>query len=148
MSFAPPPPENSATTSFNHFASPRKYHLVVAVLPAQHCGWDKQQRARTHPETRQEIAATAACKFANKLDSTSTNLLRLQVAYDGADVGQDLLDEGHHFTGLHLYEVPPAFLCDLDERVARHVLNAVVRLWKKAQYSGFACFFVTKNAPF
>jgi len=62
-------------------------------------------------------------------DASGTDLLRLQVADDGVDVVEDLVDEGHHLAHLDLDEVPPALLGDLDEGVARHVLHAVVRLW-------------------
>lgn len=57
-----------------------------------------------------------------------TDLLRLQVADDGVNVIEDLVDEGHDLPDLHLNKMPPAFLGNLDERVACHVLHAVMRL--------------------
>lgn len=56
------------------------------------------------------------------------NLLRLQVTNDSVDVIEDLVDEGHDLPDLHLNKMSPALLCNLDERVARHVLHTVMRL--------------------
>ena len=47
----------------------------------------------------------------------------LQVADDGVDVDEQLVDEGHDFADLDLDELSPALLSDLDERVASHVLK-------------------------
>ena len=54
------------------------------------------------------------------------HLMGLQVAHDGSDVIEDLLNERHHLQLLHLHKMPPTLLSYLDERVARHVLNTVV----------------------
>ena len=50
-------------------------------------------------------------------------LLRLQIADDGVDVGQELVNEGHDLADLDLNKLTPAFLRDLDECVASHVLK-------------------------
>ena len=47
----------------------------------------------------------------------------LQVADDGVDVDEELIDEGHDLAHLDLNELAPALLRDLDERVASHVLK-------------------------
>ena len=56
------------------------------------------------------------------------DLLGLQVADDRVDVAQEFIDKGHHFADLDLNELPATLLGDLDERVARHVLDALVGL--------------------
>ncbi len=57
-----------------------------------------------------------------------TDLLRLEVTDDGVDVVQDLVYEGHHLSHLHLDEVAPALLGNLDEGVTSHVLNTIMGL--------------------
>jgi hypothetical protein len=54
-------------------------------------------------------------------------LLRLQITNDCTNAGQNLLDERHHLTNLHLHKMPPALECNFNERVASHVLDTVVR---------------------
>lgn len=56
------------------------------------------------------------------------DLLRLQVTDDGVDVVQDLVNEGHHFSHLHLDKMTPALLGDLYESVTGHVLNTIMGL--------------------
>ena len=56
------------------------------------------------------------------------HLMRLQVADDRVDVVNDLLDEGHVLAKLNRDKVAATLLSDLDERVARHVLNSLVGL--------------------
>ena len=57
-----------------------------------------------------------------------TDLLRLKVTDDGVDVVENLVDEGHHLSHLHLDKMAPALLGDLDEGVTGHVLNTIVGL--------------------
>ena len=56
------------------------------------------------------------------------DLVRLEVADDGSDVVEDLFDERHHLQLLDLHEMAATLLSYLDERVASHVLDAVVGL--------------------
>lgn len=53
-------------------------------------------------------------------------LLGLQVTDDGVDIVEDLINEGHHLSHLHLHEMPSALLSDLNECVTCHVLNSIV----------------------
>ena len=55
-------------------------------------------------------------------------MLRLEIADDRVDVAEQLVDEGHHLPHLDLDELPPALLCNLDERIASHVLDTLVSL--------------------
>ena len=57
-------------------------------------------------------------------------LLWLQITDDGVDAVEDFLNEGHDLPDLHLHKVTPAFLCDLDESVAGHVLYTIMGLCK------------------
>ncbi len=50
-------------------------------------------------------------------------LLRLQIADDGVDVGQELVNEGHDLADLNLDKLAPTFLRDFNESVASHVLK-------------------------
>lgn len=59
-------------------------------------------------------------------------LLWLQIADDGREVVQDLLYEGLRFAELDYHEMTAALVSDLDERIAGHVLHALVRLYKNA----------------
>ena len=56
------------------------------------------------------------------------DLLRAQVDRYAAEVADNLVNEGLVLTRLERDEVSPARLCDLDERVARHVLHACALL--------------------
>ena len=56
------------------------------------------------------------------------DLVRLEIADDGSDVVEDLLDERHHLQLLNLHEMAATLLSYLDERVASHVLDTVVGL--------------------
>lgn len=57
-----------------------------------------------------------------------SDLLRLQVADDGVDVVEDLVDERHHLAHLDLNKMAPTLLCNLDKGVTGHVLHAVMSL--------------------
>lgn len=56
------------------------------------------------------------------------DLLWLEVTDDGVNVVEDLVDERHHLSHLHLDEVAPALLSDLDECVTGHILNSIMGL--------------------
>ena len=56
------------------------------------------------------------------------DLLWLKITNNSIDTGQNLFDEWHHFSDLDLNEMAPTLLRDFDERIAGHVLNAVVSL--------------------
>ena len=71
---------------------------------------------------------TQSCVDDDRRSGGGTDLLWLQVADDGVDVVEDLVDEGHHLAHLNLNKMAPALLGDLDEGVTRHVLHAVVGL--------------------
>lgn len=66
------------------------------------------------------ITITAAC------------LVGLQVTDGGRHGLDDLLHVRPDLARLHDHKVPVALLRDLDERVARHVLHALVTLWSSA----------------
>lgn len=59
---------------------------------------------------------------------TLKDLLRLKVTDDRVNVVEDLIDEGHHLSHLHLDKVAPTLLGNLNEGVARHVLNSIMGL--------------------
>ena len=58
----------------------------------------------------------------------SVNLLRSQVASDLAEVPDDLLNEWLRLARLERNKVAPARLGNLDESIAGHVLDTLVRL--------------------
>lgn len=53
-------------------------------------------------------------------------LLGLEVTDDSVDVVEDLINEGHHLSHLHLDKMPPTLLSNLNERVTRHVLHSIM----------------------
>ena len=71
---------------------------------------------------------TLSCVDDDRRSRGGTDLLWLQVADDGVDVVEDLIDERHHLAHLNLNKMTPAFLGDLDEGVTCHVLHTVVGL--------------------
>lgn len=81
------------------------------------------------------------------------DLLWLEVTDDCVDVVEDLINEGHHFSHLHLDEVSSALLGDLDECVAGHVLDTVMGLWsgRGTEHDimvlcAYVCYVLTINA--